>query len=61
MAAMTNRRIAVIPGDGIGREVIPEGMRTLEAAGARHGVDISWTEFDWSCDRYARTGVCNTA
>lgn len=48
--------IAVIPGDGIGQEVIPEGMRVLEAAGARHGFDIHWTEFDWSCETYLATG-----
>lgn len=49
-------KIAVIPGDGIGMEVIPEGMRALEAAGARHGVTFEWTEFDWSCERYHKTG-----
>ncbi|HSO18054.1 MAG TPA: tartrate dehydrogenase [Desulfosarcina sp.] len=49
-------RIAVIPGDGIGKEVIPEGMRVLEAAGGRCGVDFRWTEFDWSCETYHRTG-----
>ena len=38
--------IAVIPGDGIGKEVMPEGMRSLESAGAKHGFDIAWTEFD---------------
>jgi len=49
-------KIAVIPGDGIGREVIPEGLRALEAAGKLCGVSFVWTEFDWSCERYARTG-----
>ena len=49
-------RIAVIPGDGIGKEVVPEGMRVLEAAGRRFGVEFSWTHFDWSCEDYARTG-----
>ena len=48
--------IAVIPGDGIGREVIPEGVRILEAAGRSCGVDFAWTEFDWSCEHYSRTG-----
>ncbi len=48
--------IAVIPGDGIGREVMPEGMRSLEAAGAKHGIDFAWTEFDWSCETYLATG-----
>ena len=49
-------RIAVIPGDGIGKEVVPEGIRVLEAAGRRFGIDFTWTEFDWSCETYARTG-----
>jgi tartrate dehydrogenase/decarboxylase/D-malate dehydrogenase len=49
-------RIAVIPGDGIGQEVVPEGMRVLEAAGRRHGFALHWTTFDWSCQAYARTG-----
>ena len=49
-------RIAVIPGDGIGKEVVPEGMRVLDAAGRRFGFDFEWTTFDWSCERYARTG-----
>ena len=49
---MKEHSIAVIPGDGIGREVIPEGVRVLEAAGARHGVRFKWQEFPWSCDWY---------
>jgi tartrate dehydrogenase/decarboxylase/D-malate dehydrogenase len=49
-------RIAVIPGDGIGKEVLPEGMRVLEAAGRHFGFELEWTLFDWSCQRYAQTG-----
>lgn len=49
-------RIAVIPGDGIGKEVIPQGKRVLELAGSRHGVEYQWTEFDWSCETYHETG-----
>src|SRR5215467_1749550 len=49
-------RIAVIPGDGIGKEVLPEGMRVLDAAGRRFGFDFEWKVFDWSCEVYARTG-----
>jgi tartrate dehydrogenase/decarboxylase/D-malate dehydrogenase len=49
-------RIAVIPGDGIGKEVLPEGMRVLEAAGRRFGFELEWQVFDWSCERYAKTG-----
>ncbi len=49
-------RIAVIPGDGIGNEVVPEGMRVLEAAARRFGFELEWKEFDWSCEVYAKTG-----
>lgn len=49
-------RIAVIPGDGIGKEVVPEGMRAAEAAAKAHGFAIEWTEFDWSCAAYEATG-----
>src|SRR3954454_11511071 len=53
---MKEHRIAVIPGDGIGREVIPEGVRALEAVAAKHGIRLNWTEFDWSCDYYMKHG-----
>ena len=53
---MKDYKIAVIPGDGIGREVIPEGVRVLEAAAARHGLRLKWQEFPWSCDWYKAHG-----
>lgn len=53
---VTTYRIAVLPGDGIGREVVPEGIRVLEAAGRKTGVSFAWTTFDWSCDTYRSTG-----
>jgi tartrate dehydrogenase/decarboxylase/D-malate dehydrogenase len=53
---MTTYRIALIPGDGIGKEVMPEGVRALEAAGRRFGIGFDWTWFDWSCETYHRTG-----
>ena len=53
---MNSHRIAVIPGDGIGREVIPEGIRALEAVGAKHGLTFAWQEFPWSCDWYKAHG-----
>ena len=49
-------RIAVIPGDGIGKEVIPEGIRALEAAGSKFGIAFEWDELPWSCDYYAKHG-----
>ena len=48
--------IAVIAGDGIGNEVVPEGIRVLEAAGKRFGFGFNWRAFDWNCETYARTG-----
>lgn len=53
---MSKVKIAVIAGDGIGTEVIPEGIRTLEAAGKILGVTFEWTYFDWSCETYHKTG-----
>ena len=44
----TRKRIAVIPGDGIGKEVIPQAVNVIQASGA--AVDL--TEFDWGADRY---------
>ena len=53
---MTAYRIAVIPGDGIGKEVMPEAMRVLEAAGAKFGITFEWTEFPWDCSDYETSG-----
>jgi tartrate dehydrogenase/decarboxylase / D-malate dehydrogenase len=53
---MKTFNIAVIPGDGIGKEVVPEGLRVLEAAGKRFGFQCTWRLFDWSCETYVRTG-----
>ncbi|MGO9014602.1 MAG: tartrate dehydrogenase [Dissulfurispiraceae bacterium] len=49
-------KIAVVPGDGIGKEVVPEGVRVLDAAGLRFGFSFEWTWFDWSCERFSKTG-----
>ena len=46
----TKKRIAVIPGDGIGREVIDQAVKAIHATGA----DVTLTEFDWSADRYLK-------
>ncbi len=53
---MASYSIAVIPGDGIGQEVVPASIRVVEAAGRRFGFDCRWTAFDWGCERYAETG-----
>jgi tartrate dehydrogenase/decarboxylase/D-malate dehydrogenase len=47
---MTRYRIAVIAGDGIGQEVMPEGQKVVEAAARTAGTEIVWQEFDWNCD-----------
>ena len=49
-------RIALIPGDGIGREVVPEGVRVLEAVGRRFDIGFEWQTYPWSCETYLRTG-----
>ena len=51
------QQIAVIPGDGIGKEVMPEGLRALQAAATHFKLDLAFTHIDWaSCDHYAQTG-----
>ena len=49
----SKKRIAVIPGDGIGQEVIPQAVKVMEATGA----SVELSEFDWSADRYLADGV----
>src|SRR4029077_2501393 len=53
---MREYRIAVIPGDGIGKEVVPEGIRVLEAAGSKYDIRFRWDELPWSCEHYTKTG-----
>ena len=50
-------KIAVIPGDGIGKEVVPEGVRTLEALAGQHDFKVSFTEFPYSCEYYLKHGA----
>lgn len=54
---MKSYSIAVIAGDGIGREVMPPALAVLEAAGRRFGFGISAQHFDWSCETYRATGA----
>jgi tartrate dehydrogenase/decarboxylase/D-malate dehydrogenase len=53
---MPTYRIATIPGDGIGKEVVPEGIRVVEAAASKFGIDFEWDHFDWSTDYYLKHG-----
>jgi tartrate dehydrogenase/decarboxylase / D-malate dehydrogenase len=53
---MERYRIAVIPGDGIGKEVVPEGIKALEAASRKCGFELAFDHHEWSCETYAATG-----
>ena len=50
---MAKKKIAVVPGDGIGKEVIPAALEVVGATGA----NVEFTEFDWSADRYLNNGT----
>ncbi|PWC87483.1 tartrate dehydrogenase [Azospirillum sp. TSH100] len=51
-------KIAAIAGDGIGKEVLPEGLRAVEAAASKFGLTLQFTSFDWaSCDYYLEHGM----
>jgi tartrate dehydrogenase/decarboxylase/D-malate dehydrogenase len=54
---MKSYRIASIPGDGIGNEVIPAGMDVLSALASKEGFDLKFETFDWSSARYKKTGA----
>jgi tartrate dehydrogenase/decarboxylase/D-malate dehydrogenase len=55
---MTQHRIAVIPGDGIGKEVMPEGLRVMDAAARKFGIDLRFDHFDFSswdyCEKHGQ-------
>jgi tartrate dehydrogenase/decarboxylase/D-malate dehydrogenase len=53
---VAKHRIAVIPGDGIGKEVMPEGLRVLDAAARKFAIELAFDHFDWSCDYYDKIG-----
>ena len=53
---MQTFNIAVIPGDGIGKEVVPEGIRVVEAAARSFRFQVNWRHFDWSCETFVSTG-----
>jgi len=54
---MKIHKIAVIAGDGIGQEVMPEGLRAVETAARKFGIDLQFTTFDWAnCDYYLKHG-----
>ncbi len=49
-------KIASIPGDGIGKEIIPEGRKIIDAAGDKFGFSIDWVDFPFGSDHYLKTG-----
>jgi tartrate dehydrogenase/decarboxylase / D-malate dehydrogenase len=49
--------IAVLPGDGIGKETVPESLKVLDAAARRFGFDLNLTHYGWSCETYKDTGL----
>src|SRR5580692_9755207 len=50
-------RIAVLPGDGIGKETVPEGLRVLDAAARKFGFSLKLDHYDWSCETWKKTGA----
>jgi tartrate dehydrogenase/decarboxylase / D-malate dehydrogenase len=50
------KKVAVIAGDGIGKEVIPAGIEVVKKAAALAGAQVEFTEFPWGCDFYHRHG-----
>ena len=53
---MKSYRIATIAGDGIGKEVVPEGIRVVDAAAKKAGISFEWDTLPWSCEVFAATG-----
>ena len=53
---MKTLTIAVIAGDGVGREVVPQARRIMDAVAPRHGVSFAYQDFDWGSDHYFRWG-----
>ena len=50
-------RIALIPGDGIGKEVVPEAVRVMDILARQHGFKMAYTEFPYSCEYFLKTGA----
>ena len=53
---MKTHRIAVIAGDGIGKEVIPAGIQVLKVAAEHGGFQLDFTDIPWGCDYYLEKG-----
>lgn len=53
---MAQYKVPVLPGDGIGPEIVAEGMKVIDAAGEKFGFDVDWIEFPQGADHYLETG-----
>jgi|SRR5690625_1799546 len=56
MTKQRNYTISVIPGDGIGKEVVPAGIQVLDAVSGLYGFKLLYRHYDWSCETYKATG-----
>ena len=54
---MNTYRLAIVPGDGIGHEIIPAALKVLEAAANKFGFELNYTFFDWGAGRYVKEGA----
>ena len=54
---MNTYRLAIVPGDGIGHEIIPAALNVLEAAAKKFGFNLDYTFFDWGAGRYVKEGA----
>ena len=52
-----NYNIALIPGDGIGKEVVPEGVRAMQTLATKFGFQVTFSEFPFSCQHYLKYGT----
>ena len=50
-------KIALIPGDGIGKEVVPEAVRVMDVLSSQYGFELAYTAFPYSCEYYLKTGT----
>ena len=53
---MKNYKIAVIPGDGIGKEVMPEALKVLQVIKDKFQINLILDRFDWSCENFLKVG-----
>src|SRR5689334_17508183 len=51
------KRLAIIPGDGIGVEVVAQAKRVIERVNTEYGLSLEFVEFDWGADKYLKEGV----